>query len=535
MIFFSTKPAGQWRRRDPPVHIGIFLAVLGACIFQVCSFDIFWHLEIGRMFWDTGRLIDRNLFSWTYPGHPWTPTYWLFEALVYPLHRFAGATGLILLRAGVLATGWGLPARHFGRRGADPWLLLVVFLAAVDVSLFRFLVRPHIFSFLGLAVLIVLLDQWRTAPDKGCFLWKLPLLFVLWANLHSGVVFGFAYFALFLAESGIEVLGAGSDGRRLARLLTSARLRRGALLFGACLAACLINPTGWGLFRYVVDHLTMDQVIPIEELAPFHPGRYPKTAFVLGWLVLLPPVVSAAARKFLPGVWLRALFSVCLMSKGIRFVPIACLFSLPGVFAAEAALRARLNAGRPVRPSPEAPRGLAVPGWLRPLVLHVLAPLLFVLHAHLQVYRLPASLFVSGLGFSRAAFPFEVAAKLPRELRGGLYNSFSVGGYLIWRSHQRVRVFQDGRIHAYPPAFFRRIEPLLSTPGGSRELLAEFGITRMVLRKQEDPVLASVASDDGEWRVVSEDADFLYAVRDAGGAAPRGGVIRQRADGPGPR
>ncbi|NOY81381.1 MAG: hypothetical protein GXP31_10305 [Kiritimatiellaeota bacterium] len=527
MIFF---PRGLLERcrRDPPVHIGISLAVLGACIFQVCSFDIFWHLEIGRIFWDTGRLIDRNLFSWTYPAHPWRPTYWLFEVLVYPLHRLAGAAGLILLRAGVLAGCWGLLARHFGRRGANPWLSIVVFLAAIDVSLFRFLVRPHIFSFLGLAILIVLLDRWRTAPYKACFLWELPLLFLFWANLHSGVVFGFAYFALFLAALGIEVVVAGTGGPlgRIARLFATPRLRRGALLLGVCLAACLVNPTGWGLFRYVYDHLTMDLVIPIEELAPFHPGRYPKTAFVLGWLILLPPLVSAAARKFLPGVWLRALFSVYLMSKGVRFVPVACLFSLPGVFAAEAVLRVRKNGGGARRPLP---RHLRLPA------LHIVVPLLFVLHAHLQVYRLPESLFVSGLGFSQAAFPFKVAAKLPADLPRGLYNSFSVGGYLIWRSHQRVRVFQDGRIHAYPPAFFRRIEPLLSTSQGSRTLVTAFGVTRLVLRKQEDPILSSLAADDPEWRVIAEDANFLYAVRKADDIPAGTGLTRQREDDPGPR
>ena len=498
---------------DSPVHVGIFIAVAGACVFQVCSFDIFWHLEIGRLLWHGGGIIGRNLFSWTYPDHPWTPTYWLFEAIVYPVYRVAGATGLILVRTLVLAVGWGGLARHFERRGIEPWLLLVVFLAAIDVSLFRFLLRPHIFSFLGLALLIERLDLWRDAPDRRVFLWQFPLLFTAWANLHSGIVFGFAYFALILAELGGDVFfeSRGRLRQRVGRVLRSQVLRRGVMLFGLCLAGCLINPTGWGFFRYVFDHLTMDLVIPIEELAPFHAWQYPKTAFVLGWLILLPPLTAAAAGRVLTGVWLRALFSLFLMSKGIRFVPIVCLFSLPGVFETAAIVRDRWSS----RPAGGASKGATrrLPPWPRHTAVHVLAPLLFILHAHVQVYRLPESLFVTGIGFNHAAFPFRVGTRLPREMKRGLYNSFSVGGWVTWATHGRTRVFQDGRIHAYPAAFFRHIEPLLSTTDGVKELFQEFAITQLLVRKAEDPVAATVAVEDPNWRVLAEDENFLYAVR----------------------
>jgi hypothetical protein len=106
-----------------------------------------------------------------------------------------------------------------------------------------------------------------------------------------------------------------------------------------------------------------------------------------------------------------------------------------------------------------------------------------------------------------------VTARLPARLDRGLYNSFSVGGYLTWRSGEGVKVFQDGRIHAYPLDFFRHIEPLRTTSAGCEQLLAEYRITTAVLSKREDPVLATVLGRSRDWRIVAEDSRFLYAER----------------------
>ena len=42
-------------------------------------------------------------------------------------------------------------------------------------------------------------------------------------------------------------------------------------------------------------------------------------------------------------------------------------------------------------------------------------------------------------------------------LGGPLFNSNNIGGYLIWALYPRARVFQDGRLQAYPAAHFVEI------------------------------------------------------------------------------
>lgn len=503
----SPPESGGWLARLPRLHAGVFLAVVLVCLFQVCSFDIFWHLRIGQIFWQTGQVFDHNRFSWTFPQFPWTPTYWLFEALVYPVFHLGGAPALVLMRGLVLAVCWASLAACFRSARTNPWLLLLVFVAAVDVSLFRFMLRPHVFSYLGLALLICALKSCDDAGRGTRALWFTPLLFLVWTNLHSGVVFGFAYFGLFLAGRAGDVLGRslrrGEGSRALWR---DPLLRCAALAFAGSLLGCLVNPTGWHFFAYVYDHLTMDTVIPVEELAPFSPLRHPKTAFVVLWFTVLPLPLLLRARRLRWAPVLHAAFSLALLSKGLRFVPIACLFSLPAVFRAMDSLPGRPRAGLSGKGCAEGGRRRV--GWV---ALNLVLPLAYAAHVHWNVYRLPECTFSSGLDFHPASFPIEACEAMPGAVEAGLYNSFSAGGYVVWRFAEQVKVFQDGRIHAYPPSFFKRVEGLRTTRENCRRLLEEFGITRLLVSKTEDPVLAALAADSAPWRVVHEDRHFLYA------------------------
>src|SRR6185503_18839599 len=74
--------------------------------------------------------------------------------------------------------------------------LLITFLA-VGASSIHWLPRPHIITFLLLAIWIENLEQLRKGKPANLF--TFPLIMLFWANLHGGFVFGIlawcAYFA----------------------------------------------------------------------------------------------------------------------------------------------------------------------------------------------------------------------------------------------------------------------------------------------------------------------------------------------------
>ena len=65
-------------------------------LFPLQCHDIWWHLANGREV-ASGRGIPRtNLYSFTHPDHPVTPTHWLFGLGAWLVHRVAGTSGLVL-------------------------------------------------------------------------------------------------------------------------------------------------------------------------------------------------------------------------------------------------------------------------------------------------------------------------------------------------------------------------------------------------------------------------------------------------------
>ncbi len=509
------------------LHPGVTLATFLVSLFQICCFDTFWHLRIGEILWHGGGILNHNQFSWTFPEQAWRPTYWLFEAVLYPVFTLGGPVAWILAQALVLALAWGSLAGFLARR-LDPGgrypvcglLLLLIFLAAIDVSLFRFMFRPHLFTFLGLSLLIQLLERWREAPDRFTPWWQIPLLFLLWANLHSGVVFGFAYFAIVLTSVAWDALRrhglALRDVRRWWR--EEPLLCRGLLLLLGAVAASLLNPTGPVFIAYVADHLRMDNVIQLEELAPLDVRLHAREAAVMGFFLILPPLLLAYCRRLRPEHLLIPVFGIFLLAHGIRFIPKVCLMALPMTVAALMAYRERCPDGLLCRWQSGVARR-----W--PAVAGLGVAVLFAAYVHGRIYRLPESCFHSGFGIAADSFPLQVAKAMPPQLARGLYTSFTMGGYVTWRFQDRVKVFQDGRIHAYPLAFFREVEDLRSTLAGCGQLVARYGITAVLLNKTEDPVLAIyVARQPRQWTIKAEDEHFLYAEKTA--ASPAGPVTR---------
>jgi hypothetical protein len=66
-------------------------------------------------------------------------------------------------------------------RGVDPGLAMLASLLTVLTGTMHWLARPHLFTFVGVALLLFLLE--RTRPRS---VWLFAPLFVLWANLHGG-------------------------------------------------------------------------------------------------------------------------------------------------------------------------------------------------------------------------------------------------------------------------------------------------------------------------------------------------------------
>src|ERR1700731_2673945 len=58
--------------------------------------DLWYHLKIGEIIWNTHAIPRIDLFSFTANGHPWVAQEWLSQLTLYGVYKFAGYTGLML-------------------------------------------------------------------------------------------------------------------------------------------------------------------------------------------------------------------------------------------------------------------------------------------------------------------------------------------------------------------------------------------------------------------------------------------------------
>ncbi|MEN6627262.1 MAG: hypothetical protein ABFD69_13645 [Candidatus Sumerlaeia bacterium] len=259
------------------------------------STDEFWHLKTGRYIARNG-LPQNDVFTYTAKDdYRWFNHEWLSQVGFWELFRAGEATGVGGIRALILVkaifiilayAGFGL---MLARRMREPmWAFLV---AAIGLALARrtFYPRPPFETYFLIALVFLMLMEWRTGRMRTRWLWLLAPLFALWANLHGGWAAGIIFIAAFWADAAWEVgvdYALGMDTRPSAR-----RLRTLTGLGFACAAATLANPYGWRLydmFSNVMGDPFLQRII--FELQP------PDWRFVLVLEGVVLLIVAAAIR-----------------------------------------------------------------------------------------------------------------------------------------------------------------------------------------------------------------------------------------------
>ncbi len=99
--------------KAPELPAALFLGLLAALAFlplrhALGDLDIGWLIRYGEMLWDTGRLPEAEVFSFTQTGRSWTLYQWGFELYVGGLHRLAGLGGVIWGVAVLIALTYAL-------------------------------------------------------------------------------------------------------------------------------------------------------------------------------------------------------------------------------------------------------------------------------------------------------------------------------------------------------------------------------------------------------------------------------------------
>ncbi|MDP9310373.1 MAG: hypothetical protein M3R24_05700, partial [Chloroflexota bacterium] len=271
------------------------LAALFISVLPLPPNDLWWHMAAGRTMVDEGAWLQTNRWAYTLPyDAPYVYQSWLSEVLLYWLWRIGDVPLLVLMRTLVITASYGLVAWHALRRTGQGKAVALALLFAVLIGWNNWTLRPQTLALLPGAAFVVVLDAFLIRRASARWLVALPLLMVLWVNLHGSFILGAALLALAWFGSAVSTIrrphGADHDPWRL-RALT--------LVGFATLLATMVHPLGVGVFPYVRDLLTdtPSQTRIVEWQPPTNAFSLTNTGFWFFLLVVLLPMLVARGRR----------------------------------------------------------------------------------------------------------------------------------------------------------------------------------------------------------------------------------------------
>jgi hypothetical protein len=225
------EPRGEWLLPGMLVLVALLLGFV-----QMADTDIWWHLRTGQLIWERGDVPRTDWYTYTNPDSRWIDLHWGFQLIAYGLLRLGGVPALVIAKSLVGAAIFAVCVTT-QRAGWRPWHAAACWLPSVLLLAGRYDVRPEMLSLLLFAITLAILFHLRTRPR---LVWLLPLVQLVWVNVHALFILGLALWAFFLIDAALRPLlpwkSPDAEGGTAWRSWLAATGLQGA--------ACLVNPYG---------------------------------------------------------------------------------------------------------------------------------------------------------------------------------------------------------------------------------------------------------------------------------------------------
>ncbi len=286
--------------------------------------DLWGYMTFGRLFWDSRTFPYQDIFTYLPTLDRWIYHEWLTGVFFYPIYKFTGGFGLIVLRDLIaLATlGFLYLAARIRKSSSVSALLWLVLVSSFLPLGFGPVLRAQTFTYLFIAVTIYLLERSRQKGQWFLLLVLVPIQ-IVWCNLHGGFLAGLGIIALYTVG---EAFSRRTWWPYLSVFLLSA-------------LSTLINPYGVDYWIYLFHAVTLPRS-EISEWASIFTAyvRHDITLIYIIWyavLVILSfrVLIKARRREITPILLLSVTFLLGIQHiRHLVFFPMLAAVYLPEPF-----------------------------------------------------------------------------------------------------------------------------------------------------------------------------------------------------------
>jgi tetratricopeptide (TPR) repeat protein len=474
--------------------------------------DLWWHLKSGQYILENKVIPKTDVFSYTGFQNEWIDLHWFFQVTIYSLYKYIGANSVIFLQVLIITLVFSLFFwLKYDKRSC--LLSAIIFLVVIFVCEERFLVRPEMFTMLFIGIYLFILDRYKNSNKD--YLWFIPVLQVIWVNMHGLFVLGpVLILAYFFGELlAWKLRGFFSYGEK--NIISDRRYLKLLLVTGLTVCVCFVNPYG---YRGVVFPYELFQKISpagdvfskdiFEFQRPFsiHPASIDIQLYkVVLFLSLFSFLV--AVRKIKLSIFFVYLLFLCLSLLARRninfFVLVAGMATVDNL--------------RDLSIKYDIEKKLSV--LYIPLFLGLVLSSVSIVTDRFYLYSNSIKRFglgISDLIYSDKACAFIKESKLP----GNILNDLGSGGYLIWQLFPEKKVFIDGRLEVYDYEFYNLYNSLFFDYPLFKQAVEHYDIDYVVwnynLPFMPGQFLDNIVKDI-DWKLACIDNSFMVFLRNKPG------------------
>lgn len=453
--------------------------------------DLGRHLTLGNYMLDTRTIPTRDLLSHTRTGLSRPPYEWLSQVIFAMANRLLRLDGVILLTSLTIAFTFSLVYQFAVRRSGSTLISLILVFLATGASSIHWLPRPHIFTFLLLAIWLELLEM--ISKGNPVKLYTFPLIMLLWANLHGGFVFGILTWMAYFAGWVWERLNKKTDNLIGTRLIIAGT---------TSLFATVITPDLWRNWEAVLNNRS--SFILNRTVETMRPDLVDPSAIPFTVLLILTIVIFVVNWKTVQPGHFFLLFGLGIMSLMMaRNIPLFAISCVPIISNLSAKSLSKRKAW--IRLEERFSGFGSAPGlsaWS--VVIAVLVITMFTyfnINSTRPLYQ-----------FDRSIFPVDAVQYIRENPQSGnMFNDFNWGGYLENNLWPEYNVFLDSQSDFYGEDLMRDYDQIISANVDWESLLQKYEVDWFII--PINAPLAGEISNAANWKIVYSDSTSMIGIR----------------------
>ncbi len=483
--------------------------------------DFFWHLATGRFIVENKVVPDTDIYGFVTQGVEWIPFEWGWDVLTYGLYNIAGYNTILVFRSLAFVFIFFLYfslLRKFKVNSFISWLVLFTLLVAV---MDRLSPRPHVITYIFFVTIIYMLVTIKYIDRDKNFrkLYFLPLIFLIWGNMHMGVLAGGLFLFIFTITETIIYYYPKKFTSNEIKPLTLSHLKILWIISVLSALVLLVNPHGIHTYIYAYDHTKMKMLETVNEWRnPFD------TFFGAGFVVLLYKIFLFGGLLILAYAYIKKDLLFALVYIGFFFYSIRAIrftvdYELIIVFFFAVTLNyfvLRLSKSK-------------MWGQVFDILLYKDAVKVILILSTLYIcYLVPSGKIyesmryyrVFGWGINDDFLPIQLFDFMKQNnIEGTPYNHFGTGGYLVWNFPGQKNFIDSRNLN---DDIYNEYNSIMSKVPGYEKKIEKYNFDYVIyldpdlIRRPNDlqKTVVSYFTGNPEWKLVFWDDKSLLFVKD---------------------